>query len=451
MTQHDVTPKIDTPERPLLTHEDCLAVSPRLVDGKPCVCLAHVSDRLFVQVTPRKRGGASRSWIWRYSLDGKEHNVGLGSLDDVTLDRARGKIANYRDMLDRGECPLTRSREAKQARLKASENAQVTLKMTVERYIDDRKRGWKRDAYLAQWKFQFATYVFPLIGDKPVGAITRDDVLKVIKPHWEDANATMEKIRGRLATVLAYAMEEGWRSWGKNPAVWSNLKSKLADPEDVAPTKNHPALHHRDMRQFMDNLSKDEWIGARALELVILTAARSDEVRRVVWEEINLEARLWVIPASRMKTKKKHRVPLSEPACAILRAIKGDNPNPTGLVFRGKTGNAIAADGIRDAARRAWPGAIHDEDRMLVTNRDGRPVRISAHGFRSTFKGWATSQTSFGYSTTEKALAHKFGSKTARAYDRDDELEKRTELMTMWAKYIGTGLPALKLVASRAA
>jgi integrase len=309
---------------------------------------------------------------------------------------------------------------------------------------------WKRDAFLAQWKFQFATYVFPLIGDKPVGAITQADVMAVLKPHWATANATMRKLQARMGAVLAYAMAEGWRPWGANPASWTTLKDKLPDPEAVAPVKNHPALHHSDMRAFMDNLRKDEWVGARALEMAILTAARTDEVRWMTWDEVNLETRMWVIPASRMKTKVRHRVPLSEPAVGILKALKGDNPAPTGLVFRGLKGAAIASDGMRDAAHRAWPSPIRDEDGMLVTDRSGRPALVSAHGFRSTFHGWATSKaTGFAYSTTEKALAHKFGTKVTRAYDRDDEIDNRRALMTAWAGYIGASGP--RLVASQVA
>jgi integrase len=266
-------------------------------------------------------------------------------------------------------------------------------------------------------------YVYPIIGDLPVADIDQALVLRCLEPRWRKATATMKKLRARIGKVLGYAAAKGYRPKGPNPAAWAeNLEHMgLAKPGKIAPTKHHAALKYEKIGAFMAALRKDKRISAKALEFAILTAARSHEVRLAPWSEIELDKGLWTIPVARLKMRREedrapHTVPLSAAACAILKGIKGDRtPEPDELIFAGRTGRRLADNALRKAARRIDP-------------------TISAHGFRSTFKDWAGDRANAPDEVSEFCLGHvKTG--LAAAYRRRTAVEKRRELMGLWAHY----------------
>jgi integrase len=261
-----------------------------------------------------------------------------------------------------------------------------------------------------------ATYASPLIGELPVADVDTDLIVKVLSPIWGTKTETATRLRGRTEFILDWATVSKFRQ-GDNPARWrGHLENLLANPNKIAPVQNHPALPWREIPAFIAALAKREGVAARATEFAILTAVRSAEVRGAAWEEVDLDAKLWTIPASRMKAGKEHRVPLSTSAIALLAAITCRD----GLVFPGRSNAA----------------ALSDMSLTAVHRRMGRSD-ITVHGFRSSFRDWCAEavSNSFSREVCEHALAHSLSDRVEAAYRRGDLLEKRVMLMQAWAEY----------------
>jgi integrase len=259
-----------------------------------------------------------------------------------------------------------------------------------------------------------------------VAVLDKAAVARVLEPHWLTRKASMMKLREHISCIVAYAVSKGYRPEGlADPAAWKGgLKPLLADPRKFSKTVHCPALLYARMAEFMTILRQDSRLAARAMELVILTATRTNEARLSTWEEIDLQAATWTIPPERMKSERGHRIPLSEAACAVLRAIKGDNPNPTGLVFRGAVGEkALMRMAHHVAAKMRPPVAKTD---------------LTTHGMRSAFRTWGAQATNFQREILQVALAHKVGSETENAYQHGDLFAKRAKAMEAWARYLGT-------------
>ncbi|MES3023874.1 MAG: integrase arm-type DNA-binding domain-containing protein [Pseudomonadota bacterium] len=357
----------------------------------------------------------SKSWIFRFTIAGKQREMGLGSLNTVDLAGARAKARECRQLLLDGMDPLANRRATKTAHA-LSEAKRITFDQCAAAYIDAHRSSWKNAKHVLQWESTLATYASPLIGALPVADVDTDLVVKVLSPIWREKTETAVRLRGRIESILDWATVSKFRQ-GDNPARWrGHLENLLANPNKIAPVKNHPALPWREIGGFMKLLREREGVAARAIEFAILTACRSGEVRGATWAEIDLDAKLWTIPAERMKAGKEHRVPLSIRAMALLKSIKrgGD------VVFPGRD--------------RGTP--LSDMSLTAVLRRMGRGD-ITVHGFRSSFRDWCSEEAgnTFPREVCEHALAHSLPDKVEAAYRRGDLLEKRILLMQAWSAY----------------
>lgn len=360
----------------------------------------------------------SKSWIFRFTLAGKQREMGLGPVHTVTLADARAKAKECRLILLDGKDPLDLRQASKLA--EALERAKMmTFDQCAAAYIAAHRSGWKNSKHASQWENTLATYASPVIGNMPVALVDTALVVKVLSPIWQAKTETATRLRGRIESVLDWATVSKYRQ-GDNPARWrGHLDNLLADPGRSKRTEHHPALPWQEVGAFMAALRKQEGIAAKAVELAILTACRSGEARLATWAEFDLDAALWVIPAERMKAKREHRVPLSTAALSLLRSL----PNKEGLVFPGmKPGKPLSDMSLTAVLRRMDRGDI------------------TVHGFRSTFRDWCAESVanSFPREVCEHALAHSLPDKVEAAYRRGDLIEKRTLLMQAWANYCNT-------------
>lgn len=285
----------------------------------------------------------------------------------------------------------------------------------AEKLLAAKEAGWKNPKHRAQWHMTLKTYAKPL-HEKLVSEIKTADVLAVIEPIWLSKNETASRLRGRIEAVMDYAKVMEWRE-GENPALWrGNLKLLLPQYSKVKNVKHHAALNIDDMPRFMSDLQGREAIVARLLEFIILTAARSGEARFATWDEIDLEAAIWTVPAERMKMNKEHQVPLSTSAMSILEKIAPLSNG--GYIFE----HPIRTNAFSINATRALLQRMRNE-------------RLTTHGFRSTFRDWAGDRTNHQREVIEAALAHRLKDRAEAAYRRSTALEKRRVLMQDWDNF----------------
>jgi integrase len=375
-------------------------------------------DGLWLQVS-QKYG--TKAWIYRYQVDGVSHKLGLGSARLVSLKEARRRAAAARAALYDGADPIAERRAAR-GRRKLEAAKAITFKQCADQYIEANRASWKSATHASQWVSTFnetrnGRTVFPAatgaINDLPVSAIDTGLVLKVLEPIWRKTPETAARVRGRIERVLDWARVRGYRE-GENPARWEGHLKETLPPRSKLARGHLAALPHTEMPTFVGELRARPGVCARALEFAILTAARSGEVIGARWSEIDFQARLWVVPARRMKTGKEHRIPLSDRAFDILSSL----PCEGEFVFPGA---------------RAGKPLSNSTTLELVRAMRGKGATV--HGFRSTFKDWAGETTSFPNELTEIALAHAISDKTEAAYRRGDMMEKRRRLMADWADY----------------
>lgn len=356
----------------------------------------------------------ARSWILRVVVAAKRRDMGLGGFPDVTLAGAHAAAREARAKIAFGVDPIADAKAARSA-LAASVAAAWTFSQCSVAYVDAKSPEWRNAKHVAQWTSTLETYAHPVIGDMLVRDVELPHVLAILEPIWKTKTETATRLRGRLEAVLDWATVRGYRS-GPNPARWKgNLQSMLPSPKKVAKVEHHAALPAAAMGAFMAELRKAEGLGARALELAILTAARSGEVRGAEWREFDLDAAVWTVPAERMKMKREHRVPLSHAALRLLRSLprmKGST-----LVFPAASGRPLSDMTLSAVLRRMEVAAV-------------------PHGFRSTFRDWASEQTNFPRDAAEMALAHAIGDKVEAAYRRGDLFDKRVRMMADWAAFI---------------
>lgn len=362
---------------------------------------------LYLQMT----ASGSKSWIFRYTRAGKTRDMGLGPLHIVSLAEARSAAAEARKALLQGIDPLDARRSAAAAR-----EGIPTFAEAASDYIESQRAGWTNPKHAAQWTTTLATYAEPTIGAKPIDAVTTTDLLAILQPIWETKTETATRVRQRVEAVLD--AEYARRHWDRqNPARWrGHLDKLLPKPSRVRKVRHFPALPYDDAPAFTAKLRADTGIAARALELLILTAARTNMVTKARRPEVHGD--LWTVPAERMKSKVQHQVPLVPEAQALLAAlpvIAGSD-----YLFHGdRKLKAHLSNGAMDALLERM-GYAH----------------ITVHGFRSTFKDWAAEQTDFPNEVSEAALAHVVEDKTEAAYRRGALLDKRRQLMEAWASYL---------------
>lgn len=364
---------------------------------------------LALQVLPS--GG--RSWILRVVIGARRRDMGLGGYPDVPLARARDAAREAREKIRAGIDPIEETRKASST-LKASQVTMLSFKQCAEAYVDAHKSGWKNEKHQKQWVSTLTTYAYPKIGSMLIGDVELPHVLSILEPIWQSKTETASRLRGRIESVLDWATARDYRQ-GLNPARWKgHLDKLLPKPSKVAKVTHHDALPLSKLGEFMRNLRSMPGVGARALEFAILTAARSGEVRGATWSEIDMDARIWVVPAHRMKAGREHRVPLSDKAIHVLNAL----PRVAG------------SNSVFTAPRG---GQLSDMTLSAVIRRMGAPC--VPHGFRSTFRDWVSERTAYPGDMAEMALAHTISDKVEAAYRRGDLFEKRRQLMHDWASF----------------
>jgi integrase len=357
----------------------------------------------------------SRRWVFRYQMDGRSREMGIGGYPDISLKVARDIAGDCRGLAKRGVDPIDYRRdEKKRDRLAAAQ--QTRFKDCAEQYIESQRPGWKNAKHAAQWASTLETYAYPVFGDKPVASVDTEMVLEVLSPIWAEIPETASRVRGRIESVLDWATVKKFRA-GENPARWrGHLNKILPKRSDVAPVRHHPALPYDDLPDFFEEIRNENGLAAQALQLVILTAARTGEIVGSTWPEIDLKKGVWTVPATRMKSRRPHRVPLSDEAILIIENLQD------------KRGNEFVFPGNR------YDKPISNMAMLSLLKRMERH-EITVHGFRSTFRDWAAEQTSFPREVAEAALAHVLTDKTEAAYQRGDLFEKRRKLMIAWGNF----------------
>jgi integrase len=377
---------------------------------------------LTLQVGDRTPGNHQppASWILRVYVAGVRRNTGLGSYPEISLAQARERAKAIKDQAKIGVDPI-RQKAAQRTAARQELAKAKTFKDCAEAYMATHASDYKNAKHAKQWVSTIRNDAYPLIGNILVQDLSLDDMLAVLKPIWTEKTETAKRLRGRIERVIDFAISSGYRD-GSNPARWKGyLSLQLPSPSRIAPTKHFESLPYRMMPGFMAALRKRDGSTARALEFLIHTATRSGSVRLATWAEIDLKERLWNIPAAHTKTTKPHRVPLSEAALEILKR----QPRTLGsdLLFPSIRGKVISDMAMLSVMRRMRA----DEDLI---------VEAVPHGFRSTFKVWATEQTDYPSEMTEICLMHSVGDAVYEAYQRSDMFQKRRAVMSDWSEYI---------------
>ena len=366
-------------------------------------------DGLYLYVAP----SGSKSWVQRIVIDGRRRDIGLGSFPAVSLAQARSLATLNRTAVSEGRDPLAEKQQAKGlARIPTP--SVPTFAEAAARVIELRRPIWSNPKHAAQWQSTLETYAFPVIGEKTVDEITPSDVLAVLEPIWTVKNETATRVKQRTETVMDWAVQHGYRMY--NPAGKALL---TALPTFRKEEEHHPALPYEQVSWAIKKVrdSTANQLTKLAFEFLVLTAARSGEVRNANWGEILWDRRTWEISAIKMKARRPHRVPLSGRAMEILHeawCITG----PVGLIFPSTPGGSMASD--------------------MTYNVMLRRLAIPAvpHGFRSSFTDWAEEQVGDSSGPADAALAHQEKNKTKRAYKRTDFFQRRIGLMQKWADYV---------------
>jgi integrase len=386
---------------------------------------------LYMQVTP----GNGKTWILRMKVGQRRRDIGLGGYPSVTLSQARDKAREARAKVEAGIDPVE-ERKATKAALTAAQRRGILFSEAVERALGAKLDAFKNEKHRKQWRATLDTYAIPQLGKMAVQDIAVQDVLRVLEPIWAGKTETASRLRQRIEAVLSFATVAGHRT-GDNPARWAgNLKELLPAPSRIAKTGNFPALSLGDTAAWFADLRTREGFGARALELAALTAARSGEVRGAVWDEIDLEAAIWTIPALRMKMSREHRIPLTPAAVAMLKALP--RVNDGGLVFPAAKGGQLSDMTLSATMRRIHEAAKEraggGDNAGYLDARNKRPA--VPHGLRSTFRDWVAEKTQYPGDMAEVALAHRISSAVEAAYRRGDMVEKRRRMMADWCEFL---------------
>lgn len=347
----------------------------------------------------------SRSWIFVSRKGGRWREMGLGSYPGTGLARARQLAQDAAVAIAEGRDPIAEKKRG----------SEPSFSECADEYVSRHETGWRNDKHRQQWRNTLRDYCKPIAG-KQVSEVDTSDVLRILQPLWMEKNETASRLRGRIERVLNYAKVKGWRT-GENPAAWRGNLDNLLPKRQKLQRGHHSAMPYADVPAFMEKVRGSDATAARALEVLILTAARSGEVLNARWSEIDLDKGLWTIPAERMKIGKAHTVPLTEDAIAAIHVMWERRLNE--YVFPGqKPGRPLSNMALAKLMQRLKADAF------------------TPHGFRSSFRDWCGDETKFPREVAEAALAHKVGNDVERAYRRSDALRKRRALMQAWAGYL---------------
>jgi integrase len=379
---------------------------------------------LYLQVAVnRATGTTTRSWIFRYTSPTlrRRREMGLGPVAQRKLAEARKAAAEYRRTVLDGRDPMD-ERDAIRNEAAVARAKRITFDEAVRGCIEAKSAEWKNAKHAQQWTNTLQTYASPTLGKRPVQKVSTDLVYEVLKPIWLTKTETATRLRQRIEIVLDWATARGYRE-GDNPArLRGALGNLLPKAEKLKKVEHHAAVPYRDIHRFVTALRNRGGVAALGLEFLLLTATRTNEVTAARWEEIDFAAKVWTIPAERMKARREHRVPLCDRAVAILRTMEARKTFD--YVF---PGHSVKKRG--PLSNGAFLAVMKDLDDF---------AEYTPHGLRSTFRDWAGETTSFANETLELALAHAIKNKAEAAYRRGDQLEKRAALMAQWGQYVET-------------
>jgi|CXWL01.1.fsa_nt_gi integrase len=360
----------------------------------------------------RVNGAEGRAWVFLFVWQGRTVELGLGSAHpgQVSLAEARERAADAHKLIRQGINPKTARRAPVDI---------PTFGEFADELVETLAAGFTNPKHIDQWRMTIRRHAAPL-RDKPVNTISTPDVLEVLRPLWISRPETASRLRGRIERVLSAAKAQGLRT-GDNPAQWRGHLDQTLSKRRMLTRGHHAALPYAKVPEFMRQLRARSGTLSRALEFLVLSAARSGEVRGACWREMNLDQRVWAVPAKRMKARREHRVPLTERMIELLGEVPID---PDVLIFP-------ASSGAKPLSETAFTDLL---DRMGYAD-------ITAHGFRSSFRDWTAEETTTSYEVAEMALAHVIANKAEAAYRRGDLFEKRRSLMNLWEAYCAGSAP----------
>jgi integrase len=374
--------------------------------------LHHDGAGLYLQVRPN----GARSWIYRFRLNSRTRDMGLGALADVSLVKAREKAGAARALVNDGIDPIEHTRTQATIPVAPKRHLLPTFEEVAEAYMGDRLKRLRSDVHRHQWRQTLEDYAYPIIGKMPVNEIETNDVLAVLKPIWEAKCETAARLRGRIERILARATVEGLRC-GANPATWrGHLQEALPARSEVQPVKHFRAMEFRELPAFMAELCQVGSVGAAALRFLIFTAARTNEVLGGCWSEIDWTEKTWTVPAARAKTNRDHIIPLSTGAINALREVEPLRAVSGDFIFPGRK------------------GGLSSMTLLVLLRRMNRAV--TAHGFRSSFRDWCGDEGEVPRELAEASLAHIVRDTTERAYRRKSAVERRRKVMQAWCDFI---------------
>lgn len=354
---------------------------------------------LFVKPSGRKY------WVLRYTACGKRHDLSLGPYPDVSLSEAREAATKIRMAIRKGEDPL-------KVEPPPTQPIAPLFQDFAEEFISMNEAQWRNPKHVDQWRNTLRDYAYPVIGNLPVDRVSTEDILKILSPLWTTKTETASRLRGRIERVLGSATARGLRT-GMNPAQWrGHLEHTLPPPKRIKKVVHHTALPYNLVNKVITALREKECVSALALEFLILTAARTGEIRFATWSEIQGE--LWVIPADRMKAKREHKVPLNERCQQILKITK-KLPGSSNFIFH-RNGQPLSNVAMSKLLEGITPGC-------------------TVHGFRSSFRDWVAEETEYSGDVAEMALAHRIANAVEASYRRGDLLQRRRIMMDDWANY----------------
>lgn len=363
-------------------------------------------------------------WVLRYVIAGKRREMGLGGYPQVGLKDARIQAQNRSSEVRQGNDPI----EAQLA--KAAQPTVPTFGECAAHYIANQRLGWRNPKHAQQWTNTVQQFCKPILS-KPVDKVTQDDVLAVLLPIWSEINETASRLRGRIEKILGFAIAAKHRT-DANPATYKGSLEYLL-PKVKRTKKHHPSLPWREMQRFWSDLRSQQGIAKDALALLILTAARSGEVREMTWREVDFASATWTVPGNRMKLGLTHTVPLSSTALEILRAQKQRAPDDYIFSLRRDT---PLSDMTLSAVIKRMNKKKETIEEQGFFDPDGREA--SPHGFRSSFRMWAAEESGFSRDVAEFALAHKLPDEVEAAYQRGTQFVRRIAMMNDWSIFVTT-------------
>ncbi|MDC5008213.1 tyrosine-type recombinase/integrase [Acinetobacter baumannii] len=387
--------------------------------------------------------GNSRVWILRAVVgkrldkDGKlkphRRDIGLGPYPEVSLAEARAKATELRLQIRNGIDPIRHKQEQREALL-LQQHREKTFRECAKIVIEKKTLELKNEKHISQWSSSLETYIYPVIGDRMIGSITKTDIVAALEPIWIEIHETAKRVRGRIETIFDYAKAMEYFV-GDNPAAWKgNLEPILGNLKQES--RPHPSLPYEQVAEFIQHLRQKKGISSKALEFAILTACRSGEVFGAMWKEIDFKNKVWIIPKERMKADKEHRVPLSQVGISLLEKLYQEaHPQPDDFIFpTPRSGEMLSDMSLTAMIKRMHEQKFKEDSIGYIDPKQNRV--ITTHGFRSTFRDWSADKTNYPREVCEHVLAHKLPDEVEAAYLRGAYLEKRKGLMEDWANFV---------------